>query len=102
MKTRLSKRQVQTIQNLLETNMNTELYDPFDILDEAISQLIIGEKSTNITFYNSFEVQEEFESIENQSTFKFILGEEYDRISSELYNIFTQVRRDEKLKSLGI
>jgi hypothetical protein len=76
--------------------------DTFTILDETISQIIMGEEPTYITFYNSFDVQEEFENIENQKTLRFILGENFDRLSSELYNIFTHVRRDEKIKSLGI
>lgn len=71
--------------------------DTFTILDETISQLIMGEEPTYITFYNSFDVQDEFESVENQQTFKFVLGEEFDRISSELYSILTQVRRDERI-----
>lgn len=71
--------------------------DTFTILDETISQLIMGEEPTYITFYNSFDVQDEFENVENQQTFKFVLGEEFDRISSELYSILTQVRRDERI-----
>lgn len=71
--------------------------DTFTILDETISQLIMGEEPTYITFYNSFDVQDEFESVENQQTFKFVLGEEFDRISSELYSLLTQVRRDERI-----
>lgn len=74
--------------------------DTFTILDETISQLIMGDEPTHITFYNSFDVQEEFENIENQKSFRFILGEDFDRLSSELYSLFTQVRRDEKINQL--
>lgn len=76
--------------------------DAFKILDKTISQILMGEETTYINFYNSFDVQEEFENIENQKAFRYILGEEFDRLSSDLYNLFTQVRRDEKIKSLGI
>ena len=52
--------------------------DTFTILDETISQLIIGDEPTHINFYNSFDVQEEFENIENQKSFRFILGEDFE------------------------
>jgi len=74
--------------------------DTFTILDETISQLIMGDEPTHINFYNSFDVQEEFENIENQKSYRFILGEDFDRLSSELYSLLTQVRRDEKINQL--
>jgi hypothetical protein len=69
----------------------------FELLDETISNLMSGEE-TNITFYNSFDLEEEFEN--EKYTFQFILGEEFEDISNLFFSKLKEVRRDFKIEKV--